>query len=310
MTKTKVGVIDVVCVALSLALMACGPKTPPDSPDKTDGQDGAKTTKDDGEDAGPSELAKLVERLNEAIQEGNEAEATAIIEEQTADLLVEAVSLLPEWEPAGDEYGLVDYLDWEKQEGVTYVLEDEDPEAGTATMVAQIDGLDEFEGEVTLVEVDGETQMDFMDFAAMRRDEVLSEGLAREKFIEIVDNVNRAIEELDSNTFQNSLTLDTLNAEIELLSYSTKKKSAWSLKGVLKRMKNLGYSYSVSGLDVDTGEAKVTITDDDGEVVLEGDVVFKTEVGMMRLHYAPLVQEKIDAAKAKLDAKKKKKKKK
>jgi hypothetical protein len=271
----------------ALLLLACGPKTPhPDSPDKVE-DDGTGTTKT--KSGGPSKLAKLVDRLNASIQDGNEAEATAIIESDTLDMLVEAMGILPEWEPAGEEFAIIDYLDWEKERGVTFILEDEDTENDAGTLIGQINGLDEFEGKVSLVGEGDGAQMEFYNLAGMIRDEILSKGLQREKYIAIVDNINKSIAETDTKLFQNSLTLDTLNAELKIISYETKKKSNWSIKGILQRMKNQGFKYSVSKLDVDSGEAMLKVIDSKDDVVLEGDMIFKSEVGFLKLDYLTLL---------------------
>ncbi len=288
-------------IILTISVAACGPRNhPTETPDKVDADAGNA----DGDATSPSTLSKLVERLNAAIAEGNETEAEAIIENDTAGMLVEAMGLVPENQPAGEEFALVDFLDWEKAQGVVFVLENEKVDKGTGMLIGQVNGLDEFEGEVC-VKMDGdEAKLEFYDLAGQIRDEILSKGLAREKFIEIVDNVNKAIKEENSNLLQNSLTLDTLNAEIKLLSYMTQKKSNWSLKGVVKRMKSKGFEYSVKGLDVDKGSATLIVTDGDGSEVIKGDVIFTTEVGMMRLDYKDLLQTLIDAEQAKIDKKK------
>jgi hypothetical protein len=284
-------------------LAACGSGTQgPQSPAGREDAQGKESGggEEEAEGDGPAaELAEHVEKLNEAIEQGDEAAAEALLEEQTAEMMVEAVSLLPEAEPLGDEYTLADYLAWEKEQGVVYVLDDVDAEGGTGTLVGQVDGLDEFEGTVTLVEEDGETRMEFLDLAALRRDDILSEGLQRQKYIDIIDAINTAIEDMDSNVLQNKLTLDTLNEEIELLSYSTKKKSALSLKGVVRNMHNKGYVFTVEDLDVDTGDTTLTILDEDGDVVIEGPAEFKAEMGQMRLHYAPLLEARIEELEAK-----------
>lgn len=289
---------EVFCMSLAFALAACGPKPPAEEPGGGKGE-GKGDEPEVDEDR--SELQVLVDRLNAAIAEGNESEAEAIIESQTADMIVEFMGLIPEWEPAGSDYSLADYLDWEKENGVTFQLKDESDGAGM--LVGLVDGFEDFEGEVAIE--DG--KLEFLDLASERRDDILSDGLQREKFYEIVDNLNKAIKEQDAAKFQVSLTNDTINAEVKLYSYFTSKKSNLSPKGLVKHMRKQGYEFSASKIDVDTGKAILTVVDGDGNEVLEGDMVFKSEIGKMRLHYVELLEARIAEEQAKLDEKKGKK---
>jgi hypothetical protein len=64
-------------------------------------------------------------------------------------------------------------------------------------------------------------------------------------------------------------------------------------------MHNKGYVFTVEDLDVDTGDTTLTILDEDGDVVIEGPAEFKAEMGQMRLHYAPLLEARIEELEAK-----------
>lgn len=290
----------IIIAAASLVLAACGPKGPAKEPKGGTQEEGQSDV-----EAGKSDLQKLVDRLNSAIAEGNEAEIKALIEPQTADLIVEFMGLVPEWEPVGDDVGLVDYLDWEKENGVSYVLRDDDENSGT--LVAQVDGLESFEGLVTMVGSGEDAQLEFLDFAAERRDQILSDGIAREKLIESVDNVNKAIDKKDAKLLQENLSNETINKEVELYSYFTSKKSNLSPKGLVKWFKENGYTFKATKVNVSTGEAMLTVTDGDGNEVLKGEMMFKSEIGKMRLEYSPLLQTRIDEERAKLEEKKGKK---
>ncbi len=286
-----------VALALAFALAGCGPKPPAEEPAGGGGKDTGKTKA--SKDVSP--LQALVDRLNAAVAEGNESEAQAILETQTADMIIEFMGFVPEWTPAGADYSLADFLDWEKDNGVTYELRGE--QDGSGTLVGLVDGLEEFEGPVAIE--DG--KLEFLDLASERRDDILSDGLQREKFVEIVDNVNKAISEQDASKFQVSLTNDTINAEVKLYSYFTSKKSNLTPKGLVKYMKKEGYKFSASKIDVDTGKAILTVVNGEGTEVLKGDMVFHSEIGKMRLDYVELLEAKIAEEQAKLDEKKGKK---
>jgi hypothetical protein len=306
MKRTELATRKLTLILAAALLVACGPKKPPEDAAGKAGDKGTSSQTEEDQ----SLLATLVERLNKAIDEGNEAEAGAILEEQTRDMLVEIMMVVPEWEPAGDDVALVDYLDWEKENGIRYELVEEDAESGTGTIMAQINELDEFEGDVSVVGEGDEAQLEFLDFASERRDEVLSQNIAREKFLVIVENINKAIEGLDAKMFQDSVTNDTINNEVKLYSYYTKKKSNLSPKGLVKMMKKEGYFFSASKINAQTGDAMLKVVDGDDNVVLEGPMKFRSEIGKMRLDYADLLQTRIDEEQAAIDEKKSKKSKK
>ncbi|MBW2263292.1 MAG: hypothetical protein JRG91_15095 [Deltaproteobacteria bacterium] len=290
---------DALCAALVLTLTACGPKPPAEEPEGT-GETGKTETTED-----TSQLQTFVDRLNAAISEGSESEATVIIESQTAEMIIEFMGLVPEWEPAGNDFSLADYLDWEKENGVSYKLRDETD--GKGTLVAIVNGLEEFEGAVTIEGEGDEARLEFFDMASDRRDDILSDGLQREKFIEIVDNINKAISEQDPSLFQVSVTNDTINAHVKLYSYFTAKKSSLTPKGLVKHMKKQGYEYTATKIDVDTGKAVLTVVEEGDKEVLKGDMVFRSEIGKMRLDYAELLEVRLAEEQEKLDAKKGKK---
>ncbi len=295
-------------LVLAAGMAACGPKNggDADEPGGGTGGEGGATTEPQ-----ISTLQKLVDRLNAAIADGNEAEAKAILEGQTADMLVEAMGLVPELELAGEDAALIDYLDWEKANGIVFVLENEDAAANKATLVGKKDDLAEFKGEVDVIGDGDAAQLEFLDLAAGRRDEIMSENLQREKLLEVVVALNKAIADQDEKAFQSCVTNDTINNEVKLFSFSTKKKSNWNVKTLLKKLEEDGVVFSVTGLDPDSGEGTLVLKDEDGLEIRKGDVKFVSEIGKMRLDYAALanfpgtVVFYIDDAQAELDAKKK-----
>jgi hypothetical protein len=271
---------------LAVVIAACGPKKPPEEPGK---EVGSETGHEGG--ASTSTLEKLVDRLNSVIVQGDDAEAEKLLESQTADMLVEIISVNPECQPEGEEPALVDYLNWEKENGIRYIVEELDDDGMSGTVTAKIEDLDEFSGKMNVVGEGENARLEFLDLAAERRDEILSQNIQREKLVEIVEKANKAISTQDGKLFQECLTNDTINAEVKLLSYFAKKKKD-------------GYGFKATKIKANTGDALLEVTDGDGNVVLKGKMKFVSEIGKMRMEYTDLLEARIDEEQAKLDAKK------
>jgi hypothetical protein len=284
---------------LAVVIAACGPKKPPEEPGK---EVGSETGHEGG--ASTSTLEKLVDRLNSVIVQGDDAEAEKLLESQTADMLVEIISVNPECQPEGEEPALVDYLNWEKENGIRYIVEELDDDGMSGTVTAKIEDLDEFSGKMNVVGEGENARLEFLDLAAERRDEILSQNIQREKLVEIVEKANKAISTQDGKLFQECLTNDTINAEVKLLSYFAKKKKDLSTGGLVKYMKQNGYGFKATKIKANTGDALLEVTDGDGNVVLKGKMKFVSEIGKMRMEYTDLLEARIDEEQAKLDAKK------
>jgi hypothetical protein len=288
-----------------LAEGGCGPKKGEKGSKNASGEKQTQAGKKQGGDL----LAEALDLLNKAIAEGNEAAAEDLIGQPTLNLLKDTVSFSPEDKGGGiQNAATADILDFEKKNGVTYARGEPDPDTGSDTIQIIEGDAVVASGPVAVSKEGGRIRIDFEQAAQQRLEKIQSDGILRQKYLDVIDAVNKVIEEGAANDLKNLITITTLNLELEVRSYSVKYKKNLSLQLMVDTWKSSGASFEITDVDIQAQTAMMKLAGDKG-IIYQGKCAFITEIGKLKLDFSDILKARIEEIKAAEKASKGKKKK-
>jgi hypothetical protein len=286
-------------------LVSCGPKKGGKGPEgpSSGGKEGASASGKTG-----GELKEAVDALNAAIAQGDAKAVEALVVDDTLDLLYDVVAFSSAEEGGGvSSPGTAELVEFEKSSGVVYSYAGYDEDAGADMLQILKDDAVVGEGPVSFVEKGGKKLLDFEQAAQSRLEMIQSEGILRGKYIDVIDQINKAISDGDANTVKKLITIESLNLQLQVLSYSIKHKKNLSLQMIVDTWKNDGAVFEISDVDTKGQTAKMKLAAGD-EAIYEGPCEFITEIGQLKLDFQEILKAKLsELEEGQAGAKKKKK---
>ena len=305
MSKVKLSSVKIITAGVICCfLAACGPKKGEEAGPETPGSDKTEGTK-----VADDKYLGAIDALNKAIQEGNQAEFEELIAEPTMRLLADIVAFSPAEKGGLKNPTTVDFMDFEKQNEVTYELLEYDETAGEGIMLISAGEEEMTEGPVMIELAEGKTTIHFEELAQQRLEKIQSEGILRAKFEKVIDNINDAIGEKDGNALKENITIDSLNLELEVRAYTVKHKKNLKLQFIVDSWNKDEVLFEAEEIDTTSSTAQLTVASPD-ETIYEGACTFITEIGKLKLDFQDIMKAKLSELEASQPSKKKKKKKK
>jgi hypothetical protein len=284
--------------------VSCGPNKGGRGPGgPSSGKDGAAAS---GKTGGA--LQDAVDALNAAIAQGDAQAVEALVVDYTLELLYDVVAFSSAEEGGGvTSPGAAELVEFEKKNGIVYSTTgfDEDAEADMLQILK--DDVVVGEGSVALVDKNGKKLLDFEQAAQSRLEMIQSEGILRGKYIDVIDQINKAVAESDAVTVKKLITIESLNLQLQVMSYTIKHKKNLSLQLIVDTWKNDGAVFEVSEIDIKGQTAKMKLAAGD-EVFYEGQCEFVTEIGQLKLDFQEILKGKLTELKEEAGSAKKKKK--
>jgi hypothetical protein len=255
-------------------------------------------------------LPGAVDDLNRIVSEADAEGMKAMIPEYVSDLLLEVVAFSPEDKGGGlSDPGVSDVLEFLKKNDVAFKYVEYDEEYGDDVIEITEGGEVVGAGTFSLVAEGEKTMVDFESAAQQWLEKVQSEGILRGKYIEVVENINEAVQEGDANAMKDLVIIDCLNLLLEERSYTVKYKKNLSLKLILDDWYKKGVVFEISDVDIHEDTAHLTVASEN-KTYYDGACHFATEIGKLKLDFSDLVEAKIAELEEEYQSQKKKRKKK
>ncbi|MFH1434609.1 MAG: hypothetical protein ABIJ56_02720 [Pseudomonadota bacterium] len=303
MSESKLSTATVIATgAMCCFLLSCGPKKGEEHGPETPGSGkpkGAKTVDD--------RFLGAIDALNKAIQEGNQAAFEDLIAEPTMRLLADIVAFSPAENGGVKNPTTVDFMDFEKQNKVTYELLEYDEAAGEGKMLISSGEEDSVNGPVVIELGKGKTTIHFEELAQQRLEKIQSEGILRSKFEKVIDNINDAVGEKNGQALKENITIDSLNLELEVRAFTVKHKKNLNLQFMADSWNRDEVLFEISEIDTTASTGKLKVASPD-ETLYEGSCGFITEIGKLKLDFTDILKAKKSELLAQQSSKKKKKK--
>jgi len=254
-----------------------------------------------------NKIAEMINLLNKAITDGDSVAFEKIVSKRTINIMKDIVAFSPEEKGGGIQNpGTEEILSFEKNNSVKYMKGEPDPETGTDTIKIIENETEVGMGPVEIVEKEGIMMLDFEQAVQQRLEKIQSEGILRQKFLDVVSALNKAIDEGIANELKNLLTIDTLNYELKVRSYFVKYKKNLNLQLIVDNWKSQEAHFEVKNIDIHTQTGDLKLEGKKG-IIYEGKCSFKTEIGKLKLDLSEILKAKLEELEAEEKASQKKK---